>query len=166
MKYTTCLAFLILSLHVCGDDTIRRESQGNKETACRNSYWNLEPLRRDDSDYESSEFTYLGLKWVVVFNFCRNTVRSCMWTHFSAFLNSRNRGFRCTPTLTSGDWSKAKFKLLQDNGVKTAKISWSSKIKGGFEMWISCNPETNYTFKKIDIKSSPWKMYMESKYVC
>eukprot|EP00826_Nyctotherus_ovalis_P001956 TRINITY_DN10370_c0_g3_i1.p1 TRINITY_DN10370_c0_g3~~TRINITY_DN10370_c0_g3_i1.p1 ORF type:complete len:164 (+),score=21.86 TRINITY_DN10370_c0_g3_i1:215-706(+) len=160
IHWTLLLLFAALFAVLNGD------IQEDTVSACRNSYWNLEPLRRDDSDYESSAFRYLGLKWVAVFNFCRDTVRSCMWSHYPAFLNAKGKGLRCLPTLTSGDWESAEFSLEYNNGIKVARVSWASKLKGGFEMWIRCNRETDYRFIRMDIEDSPWVMYMESKFVC
>lgn len=165
MKHIIWISLLVLAFYVSADDTTSAEGQ-QVETACSNSYWNLEPLRRDDADYESSEFTYMGLKWVIVFNFCRDTVRSCMWNHFPAFMNSRERGIRCTPTLTSGDWGKAKYELESEDGIKVAKITWSSKLRGHFQMKIRCSHDTNYRYIRLDTSSSPWVMEMESSYVC
>eukprot|EP00826_Nyctotherus_ovalis_P000582 TRINITY_DN0_c79_g1_i9.p2 TRINITY_DN0_c79_g1~~TRINITY_DN0_c79_g1_i9.p2 ORF type:complete len:120 (-),score=23.66 TRINITY_DN0_c79_g1_i9:307-666(-) len=79
-------------------------------TACHNSHWNLRPLMRD-TDYESEVFTHMSSDWVVVFNFCRDTERSCMFAHFPAYMNSPNRGYRCLPTLTSGNWQNAEYSL-------------------------------------------------------
>eukprot|EP00826_Nyctotherus_ovalis_P051507 TRINITY_DN6441_c0_g1_i2.p2 TRINITY_DN6441_c0_g1~~TRINITY_DN6441_c0_g1_i2.p2 ORF type:complete len:167 (-),score=35.57 TRINITY_DN6441_c0_g1_i2:139-639(-) len=166
MKHLAFIVLLLLAAYMRADETSDAESQNNTETACRNSYWNLEALRRDDSDYESSEFKYLGLKWVVVFNFCRDTVRSCMFNHFPAFLNSRHRGTRCTPTLTSGDWGKAKYELDYNNGTKVAVITWPSKLRGSFQMRITCSNDTNYRFIRLDTEEKIWKMYLESSYVC
>ena len=69
-------------------------------------------------DYESPKFPYGNDKWVIVFNFCRETIRKCTWTHFPAFMNGPNRGIRCTPTLTIGTWNDAAYSLEYIEGGK------------------------------------------------
>lgn len=160
------LIALLLSTYASASDELESFDWEDVVTACRNSYWNLEPLRRDDTDYESPTFTYMALEWTIVFNFCRSTIRTCMWHHFSAFLNSAGEGLRCLPTVTKGNWDSAEYSLEYENGVKVARIAWPSKVRGGFEMWITCNKNTNYRFNRIDVKSSPWRMYLESSHIC
>eukprot|EP00826_Nyctotherus_ovalis_P041456 TRINITY_DN416_c0_g1_i5.p3 TRINITY_DN416_c0_g1~~TRINITY_DN416_c0_g1_i5.p3 ORF type:complete len:167 (+),score=45.99 TRINITY_DN416_c0_g1_i5:113-613(+) len=142
-----------------------RANTTDAPNACQNDLWDLKPLMRDE-DYESGEFDYMYKTWVVVFNFCRDTERSCLFTHFPAYMNSPDRGFSCLPTLTSGSWKTADYGVEYISGARHAKVSWASKLKGRFEMWIKCNPETEYQYKSLDISGSPWRMYMESKYVC
>ena len=80
------------------------------EDACRSTEYgyDLSPLT-GSSDRETPSFAYLSLDWVIVYNFCRATRRTCMWTHFPAFMNAPDDGLRCTPTLTSGEWLDAKY---------------------------------------------------------
>lgn len=76
--------------------------------ACSSEYYgyDLSYLARS-YDYETQEFTYLGLDWVIVYNFCQNTIRTCAYNHFAAYTNAPNRGLRCSPTFTSGEWYDA-----------------------------------------------------------
>ena len=166
MRLSTCIVVILLIIYASISNTSHVGIENDVVNACHNSYWNLEPLRNDEVDYESNSFSYMALKWVVVFNFCRNTVRTCMWNHFPAFLNSPKKGLRCMLTLIPGDWDDAEYSLEYENGIKVARIAWKSKVKGGFEMWIKCNPNTDYQFVKFNVKSSPWKMYLESKCIC
>ena len=74
---------------------------------CVNEYHDLRSLRRESGDYLGPVFSYGGLSWELVNNFCRDTVNTCMWVHFAAFMCAPNLGTRCLPTLTSGDWYDA-----------------------------------------------------------
>lgn len=65
--------------------------------------------KQHSDDYESGVFTYSSDVWVVVFNFCRDTRRTCFFNSFPAYMNAPNRGMRCIPTITSGSWDTASY---------------------------------------------------------
>eukprot|EP00831_Metopus_contortus_P055221 TRINITY_DN46640_c0_g1_i1.p1 TRINITY_DN46640_c0_g1~~TRINITY_DN46640_c0_g1_i1.p1 ORF type:complete len:122 (+),score=25.73 TRINITY_DN46640_c0_g1_i1:130-495(+) len=51
-------------------------------------------------------------------------------------------------------------------GRKYAVIHWDSKIKGGFEYWLGCDPTVEYRYRVLNIQESPWKLYIDTKYAC
>ncbi len=101
MRSRSHIKIIVILLFVCSQLT-------SAEDACRSQRtgYDLSSLKKG-YDYETEEYTYMGLDWVIVYNFCTNTLRTCMATHFAAYANSPNRGLRCSPTLTSGDWYDA-----------------------------------------------------------
>lgn len=116
MKYS--LLFLAIIPFLRGGEVTSAEQLGN---ACSAYGYNLYPLQDNSYDYETQVFEYGGSYWVIVYNFCRNTIRTCSWVHFAAFMNAPDSGYRCWPTLTSGDWFDADYGIETYNGSKLAE---------------------------------------------
>eukprot|EP00826_Nyctotherus_ovalis_P003615 TRINITY_DN10742_c0_g1_i2.p1 TRINITY_DN10742_c0_g1~~TRINITY_DN10742_c0_g1_i2.p1 ORF type:complete len:119 (+),score=13.48 TRINITY_DN10742_c0_g1_i2:105-461(+) len=107
---------LIFALAVCvfaePAEVAEANGSGPSGNACMNPYWNLTPLARN-VDYESEEFDHSRYTWVIVFNFCRDTQRTCMKAKAPAFLNAPNNGTHCESTLVKGTWKDAKHELVK-----------------------------------------------------
>lgn len=160
-KVFLALAFIVLPC-ILGD-------------ACTNYQYDLSSFRLDDTDWVAHPIIYGGMEWDLVFNFCRNTVHTCMWVHLAAFLCSPGFGIRCTPTLTSGDWYEANYGVSTYNGGKEISLfhidqyiylMWPSKILGYFEMCLKCDPTCPDGYicgGKFVQGSEFWKLYFSSK---
>ena len=89
--------------------TLLLVSQCFAADACTNFYFDVSELKNDNADYVTPTFKFDNKSWKIAFNFCRNTVGSCLYQHLAAYMYDPSNPSTCSASLAIGDYYEAQY---------------------------------------------------------